>query len=181
MFSFGMKLDKEPCGLRILTEIVVNKSGVNYDDYLLARTCRRCKRLMLEGTLTRIPDDSNFRIVVRTPDGMPNTLKGSELLTVTCQCGATYNIILYGPVQYQSAGIVAYTIIQLNGAEEELSDTLKDMRKRHDEPADLDRWIVETLTDEFNTAVRIVNEKGVTLVEEDWTESKYSTGWIEEE
>jgi len=28
--------------------------------------------------------------------------------------------------------------------------------------------------------VRIVNEKGVTLVAEDWTESMYSTGWIEE-
>ena len=46
---------------------------------------------------------------------------------------------------------------------------------------DVDRWIVETLADEFNSAVRIVNEKGVTLVEEDWTGSKYSTGWIEDE
>lgn len=176
-----MKLDKEPCGLRILTEIVINKSGINYDDYLLGRTCRRCKRLMLEGTVTSIPEDSNFRIVVKTPDGMPNVLKGSELLTVSCKCGAAYNIVFYGPVQYGSAGIVAYTIIQLNGAEEELSSTLDDMRKHEDAPADVDRWIVETLADEFNDAVRIVNEKGVTLVEEDWTESKYSTGWIEEE
>ncbi|BAI60537.1 hypothetical protein MCP_0465 [Methanocella paludicola SANAE] len=176
-----MKLDKEPCGLRILTEIVINRSGINYDDYLLGRTCRRCKRLMLEGNITKIPEDSNFRIVVKTPDGMPNILKGSELLTVSCKCGATYNIIFYGPVQYNSAGIVAYTIIQMNGAEVELSDALDDMRKHKDAPADVDRWIVETLADEFNDAVRIVNEKGVSLVEEDWTESKYSTGWIEEE
>ncbi len=176
-----MKLDKEPCGLRILTEIVVNRSGINYDDYLLGRTCRRCKRLMLEGNVTKIPEDSNFRIVVKTPDGMPSILKGSELLTVSCKCGATYNIIFYGPVQHSSAGIVAYTIIQMNGAEVELSDALEDMRKHKDAPADVDRWIVETLADEFNDAVRIVNEKGVTLVEEDWTESKYSTGWIEEE
>ncbi len=176
-----MKLDKEPCGLRILTEIVVNRSGINYDDYLLGRTCRRCKRLMLEGNVTKIPEDSNFRIVVKTPDGMPSILKGSELLTVSCKCGATYNIIFYGPVQYDSAGIVAYTIIQMNGAEVELSDALDDMRKHKDAPADVDRWIVETLADEFNDAVRIVNEKGVMLVEEDWTESKYSTGWIEEE
>ena len=176
-----MKLDKEPCGLRILTEIVINRSGVNYDDYLLGRTCRRCKRLMLEGKITGIPDDSNFRIVVKTPDGMPNVLKGIELLTATCACGASYNIIFYGPLNYNGAGIVAYTIIQLNGAEEELSDTLKAMQKGRSEPADVDKWIVETLADEFNDAVRIVNEKGVTLVEEDWTESKYSTGWIEEE
>lgn len=176
-----MKLDKEPCGLRILTEIVINRSGVNYDDYLLGRTCRRCKRLMLEGNISNIPEDSNFRIVVKTPDGMPNILKGSELLTVSCRCGATYNIIFYGPVQYNSAGIIAYTIIQMDSAEVELSEALDDMRKHKDAPADVDRWIVETLADEFNDAVRIVNEKGVTLVEEDWTESKYSTGWIEEE
>jgi hypothetical protein len=176
-----MRLNKEPCGLRILTEIVINKSGVNYDDFLLARTCRQCKRLMLEGTLTRIPADSNFRIVVKTAEGIPNMLRGSELLTVTCACGASYNIIFYGPVQHNSAGIVAYTIIQLNGAEEELSDALADLRKLDSEPEDVDRWIVETLADEFNNAVRIVNEKGVTLVEENWTESKYSTGWIEED
>lgn len=176
-----MRLNKEPCGLRILTEIVINKSGVNYDDFLLARTCRKCKRLMLEGTLTRIPEESNFRIVVKTPDGMPSTLKGSEILTVTCRCGATYNIIFYEPIQYNSAGIVAYTILQLNGAEEELSDALKNLKKHTDLLPDVDRWIVETLADEFNSAVRIVNEKGVTLVEEDWTGSKYSTGWIEDE
>jgi hypothetical protein len=176
-----MKLNKEPCGLRILTEIVINRSGINYDDYLLGRTCRRCKHLMLEGDISKIPEDSNFRIVVKTPDGMPNVLKGSELLTVSCKCGATYNIIFYGPVQYNRAGIVAYTIIQMDRAEVELSDALDDMRKLKDKPADVDRWIVETLADEFNDAVRIVNEKGVTLVEEDWTESKYSTGWIEEE
>ncbi|HTY92064.1 MAG TPA: hypothetical protein VMC84_12885 [Methanocella sp.] len=175
-----MKLDK--CGLRILTEIVINRSGVNYDDYLLGRTCRRCKRLMLEGTVTRIPEDNNFRIVVKTPDGMPTHLRGSELLTVTCgSCGASYNIIFYGPLQYGSAGIMAYTIIELNGAEEELTDALDDLKKQKSAPADVDRWIVETLADEFNDAVRIVNEKGVTLVEEDWTEAKYSTGWIEEE
>ncbi len=175
-----MRLDKEPCGLRILTEIVVNRSGVNYDDFLLARTCRKCKKLMLEGRLTRIGGDSNVRIVVRTPEGMPSTLKGSELLSVTCRCGASYNIIFYDPVHSNGAGIVAYTIIQLNGAEEELSDLLAEMKEKREAPPDLDRWIVETLADEFNSAVRIVNEKGVVLVDEDWTESKYSTGWIEE-
>lgn len=176
-----MKLNREPCGLRILTEIAINRSGINYDDYLLGRTCRRCKRLMLEGTVTSIPEDSNFRIVVRTPDGMPNHLKGSELLTVTCACGASYNIIFYGPVQYNSAGIVAYTIIQLNGAEEELTDALDGLKRQKGLPPDVDRWVVETLADEFNDAVKIVNEKGVKLVEEDWTGAKYSTGWIEEE
>jgi len=135
---------------------------------------------MLEGTLTRIPDDSNFRIVVKTPDGMPSTLKGVELLTATCRCGASYNIILRA-VKLQRAGIVAYTVIQLDGAEEELTDTLDSMRRHRSEPADIDKWIVETLADEFNDAVRIVNEKGVMLVEEDWTESKYSTGWVEED
>jgi len=175
-----MKLNKEPCGLRMLTEIVINKSGVNYDDVLLARTCRNCKKLMLEGTLTEIPEDNNFRIVVKTPDGMPSILKGAELLSVTCQCGATYNIIFYGPVQYNGAGIVAYTVIQLDGAEEEMFGRLGDLKKRTADESDVDRWIVETLADEFNSAVRIVNEKGVTLVAEDWTESKYSTGWIEE-
>ncbi len=175
-----MKLNKEPCGLRMLTEIVINKSGVNYDDVLLARTCRKCKKLMLEGTLTEIPEDNNFRIVVKTPDGMPSILKGTELLSVTCRCGATYNIIFYGPVQYNGAGIVAYTVIQLDGAEDEMSDKLRDLKKNTAGESDVDRWIVETLADEFNSAVRIVNEKGVTLVAEDWTESKYSTGWIEE-
>ena len=175
-----MRLDKEHCGLRMLTEIVINKSGVNYDDVLLARTCRKCKKLMLEGTLTRIPEDNNFRIIVKTPDGMPSVLKGMELLSVACQCGATYNIIFYGPVQYNGAGIVAYTVIQLDGAEDEMADQLKDLKKNTVDEAEVDRWIVETLADEFNSAVRIVNEKGVTLVAEDWTESKYSTGWIEE-
>lgn len=164
----------------MLTEIVINKSGVNYDDVLLARTCRKCKRLMLEGTLTKIPEDNNFRIIVKTPDGMPSTLKGIELLSVTCQCRATYNIIFYGPVQYNGAGIIAYTVIQLDGAEDGMSDRLRDLRKNMADGSDVDRWIVETLADEFNNAVRVVNEKGVTLVAEDWTESKYSTGWIED-
>jgi hypothetical protein len=180
MFKSDMKLNKEPCGLRMLTEIVINKSGINYDDVLLARTCRKCKRLMLDGTLTRIPEDNNFRIIVKTPDGLPNTLKGTELLSVTCSCGATYNIIFYGPVQYLGAGIVAYTVIQLNGVEDEMSDLLRDLKKDMADEAEVDRWIVETLADEFNSAVRVVNEKGVTLVAEDWTESKYSTGWIED-
>lgn len=177
-----MRLNKEPCGLRMLTEIVINKSGVNYDDVLLARTCRKCKKLMLEGTLTKIPEDNNFRIVIKTPDGMPSTLKGTELLSVTCHCGATYNIIFYGPVHYNGAGIVAYTVIQLNGVEDGVSGRLResDIKKSREDPSDMDRWIVETLADEFNSAVRIVNEKGVTLVAEDWTESMYSTGWIEE-
>ncbi|MDI6897229.1 hypothetical protein [Methanocella conradii] len=175
-----MRLDKERCGLRMLTEIVINRSGVNYDDVLLARTCRNCNKLMLGGTLTAIPEDSSFRIIIKAPDGVPSTLKGTELLSVTCNCGASYNIIFYGPSYYNGAGIVAYTIIQLDGVEEGLSDALDYMRRREAEPADLDRWLVETLADEFNSAIKIVNEKGVTLVAEDWTESKYSTGWIEE-
>ena len=175
-----MRLDRERCGLRMLTEIVINRNGVNYDDVLLARTCRKCKKLMLGGVLTAIPDDNNFRIVVKTPDGIPSVLKGSELLSVTCQCGATYNIIFYGPQQYNGAGIVAYTVIQLDGAEEEISNGLKNLKKNAADKAEVDRWIVENLADEFNSAVRAVNEKGVTLVAQDWTESKYSTGWIEE-
>ncbi len=176
-----MRLNREPCGLRMLTEIVINKSGVNYDDVLLARTCRHCKRLMLEGVLTTIPEDNNFKIVVKSPDGIPSILKGSELLSVTCQCGATYNIIFYGPQQYNGAGIVAYTVIQLDGAEDGISGGLKGLKKYAVDESEVDRWIIEMLADEFNHAVQVVNEKGVTLVAQDWTESKYSTGWIEEE
>lgn len=176
-----MRLYKEPCGLRMLTEIVINRSGVNYDDVLLARTCRKCKRLMLEGTLTKIPEDSRFRIVINGLNALPSVLKGSELLSVACDCGATYNIIFYGPLQYNGAGIVAYTILQLDGAEGTMSGRLGDMHKKKADDREADRWIVETLADEFNSAVQVVNQKGVTLVAEDWTESKYITGWIEEE
>ncbi len=176
-----MRLDKEPCGLRMLTEIVINRSGVNYDDVLLARTCPKCKRLMLEGTMTKIPEDNNFRIVIRGPAGLPGVLKGIELLSVACQCGATYNIIFYGPFLYNGAGIIAYTIIQLDGEERKMADQRKANKNIKPGEPEADRWIVETLADEFNDAVRVVNEKGVTLVAEDWTESKYSTGWIEEE
>ncbi len=165
----------------MLTEIVINKSGVNYDDVLLARTCRKCKKLMLEGTLTTIPEDNNFRIIVKSPNGLPSVLKGTELLSVSCKCGATYNIIFYGPTQYNGAGIVAYTVIQLDDAEDAMSDRIKELKENTAEGPEVDRWIIETLADEFNSAVRVVNEKGVTLVAEDWTESKYSTGWIEEE
>ncbi len=164
----------------MLTEIVINKSGVNYDDVLLARTCRKCKKLMLEGTPTKIPEDNNFRIVIKGPGCLPSVLKGTELLSTTCHCGAAYNIIFYWPTQYNGAGIVAYTIIQLDGAEDAMSGRIGDMKKNKAAGPEVDRWIIDTLADEFNSAVRVVNEKGVTLVAEDWTESKYSTGWIEE-
>ncbi len=175
-----MRLDKERCGLRMLTEIVINRNGVNYDDVLLARTCRSCKKLMLGGTSTAIPEDSSFRIILKAPEGVPSVLKGTELLSVACKCGASYNIIFYTPTYYNGAGIIAYTIIQLNGLDDELSDALKGARRRGEEPSDLDSWLIRALAEEFNSAVKAVNEKGVVLVEEDWAESKYSTGWIEE-
>jgi len=175
-----MRLDRERCGLRMLTEIVINRNGVNYDDVLLARTCRSCRRLMLGGTSTAIPENSGFRIILKAPEGVPSVLRGTELLSVTCSCGASYNIVVYGPSYYNGAGIVAYTIIQLDGLEEKLSDTLEGMRRNRERPADLDCWLFEALAEEFNNAVKAVNEKGVMLVEEDWAESKYSTGWIEE-
>ena len=43
----------------------------------------------------------------------------------------------------------------------------------------IDEWTACELANGFNGAVKIVNEKGVRLVEEDWNESTYSTGWVE--
>lgn len=138
--------------------VAISRSGVNYDDYLIGRTCRRCGRLMLEGTATPLPDDGRPRIVVRTADGMPNVLKGSEAIAATCRaCGAAYCIILYGPAQYGSAGIVAYTIIEAGGG-----------------------LMADALAGGLEGAVRAVNDRGVVLVDEDWAGATYGTGWIED-
>lgn len=165
-------------GMRVITDIVINKCGINYDDYMLARTCCQCGKLMLNAKSIDIRGNNNFRLIIHTADGMPTTMRGAELLTTTCRCGATYNIILFDPVTYDGSGIVAYTIIQVDEMEKKLSDDYLDMRKQGFNPDWLDEWTVSELASGFNGAVKIVNEKGVKLVEEDWAESKYSTGWV---
>ena len=80
---------------------------------------------------------------------------------------------------YAGSGIVAYTIIQLDEMDERMTDRCLDMEKHGCDPEWIDEWTACELANGFNGAVKIVNENGVRLVEEDWNESKYSTGWIE--
>jgi hypothetical protein len=170
---------RETLGMRVITDIVINRCGINYDDIMLARTCRNCGRLMLNVKSIDIEGNSNFRLVIYTDDDVPTTMRGAELLSATCQCGAVYDIILFDPVTYAGSGIVAYTIIQLDEMDERMTDRYMEMKKHGYDPDWMDEWTACELANGFNGAVKIVNEKGVSLVEEDWNESKYSTGWVE--
>ncbi len=165
--------------MRVITDIVVNRCGINYDDIMLARTCRNCGRLMLNVKSIDIEGNSNFRLIIYTDDDVPTTMRGAELLAATCTCGAIYDIILFDPVIYAGSGIVAYTIIQLDEMDERMTDRYLDMEKHGYDPDWIDEWTACELANGFNGAVKIVNEKGVRLVEEGWNESTYSTGWIE--
>ena len=167
-------------GLKIVTEIVVTKGGVNYDDLLIGRTCRHCSKLMLNGSVTDIRGHNSFKIVIKAPDGLYTEMHGSEILSVACQCGAFYSIVFFEPIDYYDSGVVAYTIIELDGTKHKLADRLKEMKDQGETPPDMGEWVIDALADGFNRAVRVVNEDGITLVEEDWLDSKYSTGWIEE-
>lgn len=176
----GMKESDETLGLKIVTEVVVTRGGVNYDDMLLARTCRHCGNLMLNGSVLDIRGNNNFKIIIRSPDDRLVEMKGAEMLSVTCQCGAFYGIIYFEPANYNGSGVVAYTIIQLDSMKHRLSDRLRDLKKLGNVPSSIDTWVIDALATGFNRAVQVVNEDGVTLVGEDWLESKYSTGWIDE-
>jgi hypothetical protein len=167
-------------GLKIVTEIVVTKGGVNYDDLLIGRTCRQCGKLMLSGSVTDIRENNSFKIVIKAPDGLFTEMHGSEILSVSCQCGAFYSIVFFEPIDYYDTGVVAYTIIELDPAKNKIVDRLKDLKAQGEAPLNGNEWVMDALADGFNRAVRIVNEDGITLVEEDWLDSKYSTGWIEE-
>ena len=176
----SIKEPNETLGLKIVTEIVVTKGGVNYDDMLLARTCRHCGKLMLNGSVLDIKENNNFKIVIKAPDGLYTEMKGTDMLSVTCECGAYYSIIFFEPMDYKDSGVVAYTIIQLDQMKHKLSDRFKELKKQGDTPDNIDEWVIDALATGFNRAVRVVNEDGIDLVEEDWLDSKYSTGWIDE-
>gem|GEM_PF-2598585 len=184
IFYFGtvmsVKESDESLGLKIVTEIVVTKGGINYDDLLLARTCRHCGRLMLNGSVLDIKDNNNFKIVIKAPDRTFTEMKGTEMLSVTCDCGAFYSIIIFEPIDYYDTGVVAYTIMELDQMKHKLSDRLKDLKKKGDLPGNMEAWVIDALATGFKKAVRVVNEEGINLVEEDWLDSRYSTGWIDE-
>jgi hypothetical protein len=170
---------KETLGMRVITDIVVNRCGINYDDIMLARTCRKCGRLMLNAKSVDISGNNNFRLIIHTDDDVPTTMRGVELLTSTCGCGAVYNVILFQPVTYAGSGIVAYTIIELDEMGRRMSGQYKDLKKHGLEPDRVDEWTAREIASGFNGAVKVVNERGVKLVEEDWSEARYSTGWVE--
>lgn len=166
-------------GLKVITDIVINRSGINHDDMLLARTCRRCNRLMLDCKVTDIRENNNFLIILKVPSGgISCELKGAEILAAKCPCGAYYSIILYEPVYYYGAGIMAYTVIQLDKVKRGLSNKLYGIKEKGGEMPDLEEWVADTLTGSYNDVVQAVNKTGVTLTEEDWMEAKYSTGWL---
>ena len=81
---------RETLGMRVITDIVINRCGINYDDIMLARTCRNCGRLMLNVKSIDIEGNSNFRLIIYTDDDVPTTMRGAELLAAACQCGAIY-------------------------------------------------------------------------------------------
>lgn len=170
---------KEALGMRVITDIVVNRCGINYDDIMLARTCRKCGKLMLNAKSIDISGNDNFRLIIHTDDDVPTTMRGAELLTSTCQCGAIYNVILFEPVTYAGSGIVAYTIIELGEIGKRMPGQYKDLKKHGLDPGRVDEWTAGELASGFNGAVKVVNERGVKLVEEDWSEARYSTGWVE--
>ena len=170
----------EVLGLKIVTEIVVTKGGINYDDLLIGRTCRHCGKLMLNGSVIDIKGNNSFKIIIKAPDGLFTEMHGSEILSVSCECGAIYSIVFFEPIDYYDTGVVAYTIIELDRAKHKLADRLKDLKTQGEVPPHMNEWMVDALATGFNRAVKVINEDGITLVEEDWLDSKYSTGWIEE-
>ncbi len=174
-------LDEEldtPPGIRAITEVYIDRGGVNYDDLLLARTCRRCGKLLFDADSTDISDRESYRVIVRTPDTKMYVLKGSELLTAHCDCGCFSAVVIYGPVLHEGSGYSAYTIVELNGLSRMMACRLRDMRKLGDEPADVSEWISSETVRGTTKAVRRTARNMFESVVDDWSGSMYSSGWI---
>lgn len=174
-------LDNEldtPLGIRAITEVFIDSGGINYDNLLLARTCRRCRRLLFDADATDIMDHETYRVIIRTPDTRMYVLRGSELLTAHCSCGCFSAIVIYGPALHGNDGYVAYTIVELDGLSRMLTCRLRDMRKLGDEPADIDEWISVETVQGITKAVRRTALNTFEGISADWSGARYSSGWI---
>lgn len=170
---------KGGAGLRAITEVVVGKQGFNQDDLLIARTCRGCGRLLLGAAATDISDREGYRVVVDTPDGHRYVLRASELLTPHCRCGSFYAIITYGPSEHDMSGYFAYTVVELNHFSDRLDSVLSDMERSGDMPAGLDERTGNEIIGCINQAIRLTGKKEFSGVSDDWSEARYSSGWID--
>ena len=167
-----------PCGMRAITEVFVDRGGINYDDLLLARTCRRCGRLVLDAETVDIRGQERYRVIVRTPDAHMYVLQGSEILTARCGCGCFSAIVVYGPAGHDGRGYAAYTIVELNGFSGAMAGRLRQMRALGDEPPDVDAWVSGETARGIGRAVRLTARKAFRNVSDDWSETRYSSGWI---
>jgi hypothetical protein len=175
------ELDSEldlPMGVRAITEVCIDRQGINYDDMLLARTCRNCGRLIFDADAIDIRDQDTYRVIVTTPDDRMYMLRGSELLTAHCACGSFCAIVVYGPALHDGYGYTAYSIVELNGLSNMLASRLKAMRRLGDEPADVDDWISGETIRGITRAIKRTAGKGFTSVSDDWNGSRYSSGWV---
>jgi hypothetical protein len=175
------KPDRElevPLGIRAITEVFIDPGGINYDDLLIARSCRRCGRLIFDADATDITDKNAFRVIVRTPDDHMYVLRGSELLTSRCHCGCFSATVIYGPSYHDGIGYTAYTSVELNGLSQMLTCRLRQMRALGDDPEDVDTWISSETVSGIGRAVRLTGRKAFSRVSVDWSESRYSSGWV---
>jgi hypothetical protein len=167
-----------PLGIRAVTEVFIDRQGINYDDLLIARTCLRCRRLIYDAEVADIRGQDGFRVIVRAPGARMYVLQGSELLTVHCACGCFYAIVIYGPAGHDGAGYAAYTAVELNGLSQALTGRLRQMRALGDTPADVDAWVSAETVHGVGQAVRLTAKQAFARVSEDWSESRYSSGWV---
>lgn len=161
-----------------MTEIFIDLQGINYDDLLIARTCPRCGRLLYGGDVADLRDRDSHRVIVRTPDARMYVLRGSELLTVHCGCGSFCAIVIYGPAWHEGAGFSAYTVVELNGLSQALTGRLRQMRALGDTPADVEEWVGDETVRGVTRAVRLTARQAFSRVSEDWSGSRYSSGWV---
>ncbi|OPY29857.1 MAG: hypothetical protein A4E28_00639 [Methanocella sp. PtaU1.Bin125] len=174
-------LDEEPdtqSGIRAITEVLIDRGAINYDSLLLARTCCRCGRLLFDADAMDIADRDTYRVVVRTPDARMYVLWGSEMMTARCSCSCFQAIVVYGPVLIGKDGYAAFTIIELNGLSRTMTCRLRDMRQLGDEPADVGRWIRDETAHSISEAARRTARNALEVVSDDWSGSRYSSGWI---
>jgi len=165
-------------GIRAVTEVFVDRQGINYDDLLLARTCRRCGQLIYDADVTDVSGGDALQIIVRTRDARMYVLRGSEMLTARCACGGFCAIVVYGPALHDGAGYMAFTVVELNGLSERLAATLRDMRRLGDAPAEAGEWISGETVRGIRSAVRLTGKRELTCADSDWCESRYSSGWV---